>query len=73
MVIKMSDQVKRAALDYLAKIAKTTTTEPVFILGGVSHFAEDLIREISNDTEFGKMIIDEVIKTSVDMFIRGSR
>lgn len=69
----MSESVKQATIEYLRRHSQRTSTEPVFIVGGVSHFAEDLIREIENDTDFGKEIIDDVIKTAVDMFVRGNQ
>ena len=60
----------KAVTEQLKKKANGNPKKTVFFYNGTGYTADNILKEINDETEFGKLIIDEIIKTATDMFVR---
>jgi len=68
----MNSQVLvKAVTDQLKRKAREAPNSPVFFYNGNGYKPKDIIKEIKNETEFGKFLIEEIVKTATDMFANG--
>ena len=67
-MIKMSE-IKKEVIDYIKK--KYTEDGVVMIVGQNTYTANQLVKEVENDTEFGKNLVGMIIQLATDMLLRG--
>ncbi|MHA1263175.1 MAG: hypothetical protein ACTSSA_14010 [Candidatus Freyarchaeota archaeon] len=62
----MSGEIYRTVVEYLESRGNNWH----FVFGSKVMSAKDIIKEMEKNKDFRKLILDEVVKTAVDMFQR---
>lgn len=65
----MSEEIYRVVVDYI----KSRNDRWKFIFGREVYDKKRLLKKMEEDEEFRKFIIEEIVKTAVDIFMRGER
>jgi len=70
-LLKNSDNsVVKAVTDQLKRKANGSPGKMIFFYNGNGYTADNILKEINDETDFGKLLIEEIIKTATDMFVR---
>lgn len=62
----MSERIYKVVVEYI----KSQNSKWRFVFGNKVYDKDELLKKMQEDKEFREFIIDEVIKTAVDLFIR---
>lgn len=67
------EELKTVVLDYLREslIKDSRISENIIYVGSKSYTIEDIIFEIENDTKFGILYVQDILKLSIDLVLRG--